>query len=253
MNVTRHLLLSWQLVLRNIAFQRTAWVALVTAFLEPVFYFVAVVVGFGYVIGVSGPHDYVVFVGPALFAVSVMNGSIVECTNNVFYRLRQAKLHDTIICTEMSPVDVTLGELMYGTLRGVAYGAAFLLLLGPSVGVSLWTVIASLVAAVSIGWMFAAIGLTLVSRITKWRQLEGVQLAVFLMFLFSTTFVDTSGRNAVLDIVTYLFPLTYANELMRAVMAEQWLSAAFQLSIVVGLAAVFTVLAIRLMTRELSD
>ena len=94
----RFLSLSWQLVLRNIAFQRTAWVALVTAFLDPALYFVAVVVGFGYIVDNSDPHAYAAFAGPALLAVSVMNGSIVECTNNVFYRPRQAKLYPAGLC-----------------------------------------------------------------------------------------------------------------------------------------------------------
>ncbi len=250
---TRYLSLSWQLVLRNIAFQRTAWVALVSAFLEPAMYFTAVVVGFGHIVNNLDPRAYVAFAGPALLAVSVMNGSIVECTNNVFYRLRQARLYDTVICTAMSPGNVALGELIYGTLRGLVYGAIFLLLLYPFIAISLVATIACLAAAVPVGWMFAALGLSLVSRLTSWRQLQTVQLAVFVMFLVSDTFTDVTGHGEWFNVLVHLFPLTYANHLMRAIIAQDWSIAATQLSIVLGVAVVLTTIAITLISRELSD
>lgn len=252
LSLGRNLRLSWQLVLRNIAFQRAAWIAFATAFVEPALYLVVAIYGISRVVADVDPHQYLTYVGPALVAVSVMSGSLVECTNNVFYRLRLGRLYDSIVCTTMSPANVAVAEMLYGTIRGVVYGAGFLVLLLITETLTLPGALLCLAAALPIAWMFSACGLVITAHLTHIRQLEVVQFGVFAMFLLAGTFLDAGRDLAALDAFILVLPLTHANDLMRALAVTELDDVWAPVLVVLGLAAAATAAAIRAFNRELS-
>jgi len=251
--VPTNLSLSWQLVRRNILYQRKAWVAPVTSLAEPLFYLAAAVWGFSFILGQSPLREYADFAGPALLAATVMNGAIVECTNNVFYRWRLAKLYDSVICTAMSAEMIVLGDLIYGTIRGATYGAAFLLVLAPVAGIAAGPAIILLITMLPVAWMFSAIGLSIVAHVTHWRQLQLIQLAIFAMFLLADTFVSLSNFGPWANAAAHLLPLTYANTLSRTVAMQQWPDALLQLSLIIVISAAASALAIRSIARKMTE
>ena len=84
------------LVERNITAFRHGWIALVTGFAEPVFYLFSLGVGIGALVqtvttdGGARRCRYAAFVAPALLAASAMNGAVMDCTFNVFFKLKYA-------------------------------------------------------------------------------------------------------------------------------------------------------------------
>ena len=50
--------------------------------------------------------DYAVFVAPALLAASAMNGAVFDTTGNVFFKLKYARLYDSVLATPLGPRDV---------------------------------------------------------------------------------------------------------------------------------------------------
>lgn len=245
--------LAWQLVWRNATYQRRAWAAVVTALVEPLVYFAAVVLGLSQIIDAHDPAAYARFAGPALMAVSAMNGAVVECTNNVYFRWKQGRLYDSVLCTPLSAADIGLGDLMFGTLRGWFYGAVMLLLLALVTATSPLAVLCSFLAIPLIAWMFAALGLTIVSMIGSWRQLQFVHLGFFVMFLTANTFVDMSGSGVVLRTVAAVMPLTYASELARACSRLDTSSMALNAMVVVVVAVAASVVAIVRLSRKLTS
>src|SRR5665811_2103114 len=69
---------------------------------------------------------YANFVAPALLAASAMNGAVFDSTYNVFFKLKFAKLYDSVLATPMGPRDVAVGEISWSLIRGSLYAAAFL-------------------------------------------------------------------------------------------------------------------------------
>lgn len=243
--------LSWQLVRRNAIYQRRAWAAVVTALVEPAVYLAAVVFGLSRVIG-GETAAIVAYAGPALVAAITMNGAVVECTNNVFFRWRQGKLYDSVLCTSLSGVDIGIGDLIFGTLRGWLYGTVLLALLAAITAPPPAALVLAFAALPLVAAMFAALGLLIVGFVSGWRQLQLVQLAFFVMFLSANTFVDMSGTNAVLGVLAAAMPLTYANELLRACVALTPADMATNAAVVVALAVVFGVVGVTRLARKLT-
>ncbi len=88
-----------------------------------------------------------------------MNGAVFDSTMNIFFKIKQSHLYDTVLATPMSAADVAVGEIGFAVVRGGAYSAAFLLTMWVMGMVeSPWAVLA-VPAAVLIGFAFASIGM----------------------------------------------------------------------------------------------
>src|SRR5438094_1482230 len=92
------------LVERNAILYRRNWMLIVSGFLEPLLYLLAIGFGVGALVGstitVNGrPASYAVFVAPATMASSAMDGAIYETALNFFSKLKYATLYDAVLTT----------------------------------------------------------------------------------------------------------------------------------------------------------
>jgi len=208
------------LVRRNLLVARRSWLVFVSGFFEPFFYLLSIGIGIGGLVGQvvpdSGhPLSYSQFVAPALLASSAMNGAIYDAVNNLFYKLRYAKLYDAVLATPLSPADTAVGETTWALMRGAAYSTAFLVIMAILGLVESWWALLALPAAILIGFAFAAVGLAAATFLRGWQDFEFVQLAILPLFLFSTTFYPLSVYPRPLQIVVECTPLFHGIELLR--------------------------------------
>jgi len=112
------------LVQRNLVALKSYWLVMVSGFFEPVFYLFSLGVGIGELVGgidVGGRTvSYPEFVAPALLAASAMNGAVYDSTFNIFWRLKFARLYDSVLATPLGPRDIAVGEVSWALLRGGA-------------------------------------------------------------------------------------------------------------------------------------
>jgi lipooligosaccharide transport system permease protein len=197
-----------------------SWLVIFTGFFEPLFYLFALGTGLkqlvGTVIGPGGhPISYMAFIAPALLASSAMNGAIYDATGNVFWKMRYAKLYDSMLATSLGPVDVAIGEIGWALLRGGLYSVGFLaVMLATGLTASAWAALL-VPAALLIAFGFAATGMAVTSFVKTFQQIELVQLAILPMFLFSGTFYGLSVYPRWLQIVIECLPLNHGIELLR--------------------------------------
>ena len=96
-----------------LAFKSSAWIPVVTGFVEPVLFLLAFGYGMGNLVGDvttgSTTIDYTLFIAPGLLANSAMNGAIYDSTWNVFWKLNESKLYKTMLSTPLGPLDIALG------------------------------------------------------------------------------------------------------------------------------------------------
>lgn len=209
------------LVQRALITNRRAWLAVLSGFFEPVFYLLALGVGFGKLVNnVVGPGgvslSYTAFVAPALLASSAMNGAVFDATFNIFHKLKYVKLYDSILTTPLGPVDIAVGEISWALLRGAMYSAGFLAVMAAMGLITTpWGLLAFPVALLS-SLAFAATGMAATTFMRSWQDFDLVNLALLPMFFFSTTFYPLSVYPRWLQIVVECFPLYHGVALMRA-------------------------------------
>ena len=215
--------LARMLVERNALSFRREWVAFATGFIEPVLYLFSLGIGLGALVGTVSTQGgqqvpYAVFVAPAMLASSAMNGAVFDSTYNVFFKLKYAKLYDSVLATRMGPRDVAVGEITWSLIRGGVYSLAFLLITWAAglVG-SPWAVLA-LPAAVFIALAFAAVGMFCTTFMRSWVDFDFVNLAIQPMFLLSATFFPLTAYPSWAQPIVQATPLYQGVALVRGLM-----------------------------------
>jgi lipooligosaccharide transport system permease protein len=209
------------IVERSLMVNRRAWLAVVSGFFEPLFYLVAMGLGFGRLTGdVIGPGgqtiSYVAFVAPALLAASAMNGAVYDATYNIFFKLKYEQVYDAMLATPLGPLDVAIGEIAWALLRGGLYATGFFaVMIGMGLIVSPWALLI-VPAALFVAFGFAALGMACTTFMRSWHDFDLVQLVLMPMFLFSTTFFPLSVYPAAVQFGVQCFPLYHGIEIMRA-------------------------------------
>lgn len=208
------------LVRRNLTAWKHAWPTLISGFFEPVFYLFSLGIGLGTLVGEvslpgGGSVPYATFVAPALMASSAMNGAVFDTTGNVFFKLKYARVYDSVLSTPLGPRDIAIAEVTWALLRGTGYAAAFLLVMALAGMVTSWWALLTLPAAVLIGLAFAGVGMACTTYMRSWQDFDLVQLAVLPMFLFSATFYPLSTYPPELRWMVEVTPLYHAVVLTR--------------------------------------
>lgn len=211
---------------RNVVAFRHAWITIVSGFFEPVFYLFSLGVGIGALVGVVVLDDgtqvpYAAFVAPALLAASAMNGAVFDSTFNIFFKMKHARLYDSILATPLGPRDVAVAEIGWALLRGLVYSVAFYLVALAIGLIQSWWSLLAIPAASLIGFAFAAVGMAATTYMRSWQDFDYVQLAILPMFLFSTTFFPLSIFPTPLQWLVQATPLFHGVSLVRDLMLGQ--------------------------------
>jgi len=211
---------SGRLIERHARVYRHMWLVFASGIAEPLFYLLSVGVGLGALVGsVTGPDGtpvpYREFVAPGLLAVSALNGAMYDSTFNVFFRLKYAKLYDSVLATPVGPAEVALGEVGWAVLRGAVYAVAFTVVMAV-LGLlhSPWAVFAVPVA-VLISFAVAAVGVACTTYMKSWLDFDYVLLVAVPMFLFSATFYPLSVYPRVVADIVQWTPLYQGVVLLR--------------------------------------
>jgi lipooligosaccharide transport system permease protein len=209
------------IVERNAILQRRGWPVILSGFVEPLLYLLAIGFGVGALVGASVVVDghrlpYAVFVAPAMMASSAMNGAIYETSFNFFYKLKYIKLYDAVLSTPLGVADIALGEIVWALLRGTLYALGFIVVMAAlGLAISPWALLA-LPAAMLIGFSFAAIGTATSTFVRTWQDFDLVLTVLIPMFLFSSTFYPITAYPGPLQVIVQLTPLYHGVDLLRS-------------------------------------
>src|SRR5581483_7368308 len=110
---------------RNLFVYRHAWMTIFSGFFEPLFYLFSFGLGLGHFVGRIHGVSYASYIAPALLASSAMNGAINDAMTNVFWKLRYAKVYESMLSTPLGPADVAVGETSWAQFRSLTYSCGF--------------------------------------------------------------------------------------------------------------------------------
>jgi len=206
---------------RNVLVYRRLWLIVFSGFFEPVFYLFSIGIGISKLVGdVAGPNgeliEYTAFVAPALLAASAMNGAVYESTMNIFWKLKFAKVYDSMLAAPLNVWDIAIGEIGWSQIRGGLYAGAFLVVALVMGLLHSWLAVLALPAALLIGVAFAAVGFATTTFLKSWQDFDMVNMVMMPLFLFSATFFPLDVYPPALQLVAQISPLYHGVEIIRA-------------------------------------
>ena len=213
-------------------------------FIEPVLYLWAMGFGLGvYVNNVQG-LPYIQFLAPGLVASSTMFAVSYEMTYDSFTRMNYHKTFHAMVATPVSMEDVVMGEIIYGTFKGLLYGSVFFtvtLLFG--LVKSPWALLLP-VPLILLAVTFSVLSLVWTSVAPNYESF-GYFFTLFMspMFLFSGIFFPVESLPAGVRYLAWATPLYHTVEVVRPLILGK-----INTSILVhlGVLTVFAVLPLRI-------
>jgi len=213
--------LSWPLILkvfyRNLQVFRKTWKAnIMFNFVEPVLYLWALGFGLGVYVNQVGGLPYIDFLAPALIASSAMFATTYEMTYGSFTRMGHQKVFHGMVATPVSMDDVVMGEILYGTFKGVLYGIVFFVVVALSGLVkSPWALLVPVPLALMV-MAFSILSLIWTSIAPNYDSF-GYFFTLFIspMFLFAGVFFPVDNLPAGIRFLPWFTPLYHAVEVIR--------------------------------------
>ncbi|HEY3130801.1 MAG TPA: ABC transporter permease [Acidobacteriota bacterium] len=247
-------LLAWRVWERNFRVFAKYWPgAILVYFADPIFYLIIFGMGLGGYIRSMQGESYLEFIAPGIIFGTAMLTVCMECTYGSFTRMEIQKTFEAIIATPLNIDDVILGEILWGTSKGMLTSSiVFLVVLSLQLFHS-FLIILILPLVILEGILLASISLIVTSFASTYEYVN-YYYALFIApaFYLSGIFFPIDRFPAWLQYVAYLLPMTplvsISRALNRGVMAAWMLG---PLSWLVCLTLATALLAVNLMKRRL--
>lgn len=216
-----------QVLLRNwISFKSSAWIAVVSGFLEPVLYLLSFGYGIGALVGTISANgvevSYAAYIAPGLLATSAMNGALLDSTWNVFFKLNESRLYSAVLATSLGPLDVALGEIAWALMRGGLYATAFTIIIAALGLVTTWWALLAIPAAIIVAFGFASFGMAITSYMKSHHEMNFFYIFVLPMFLFSGAFYPLTVFPGWGQAIIKALPLRQGIELVTRAMTGEF-------------------------------
>ncbi|MFN8945274.1 MAG: ABC transporter permease [Pseudobdellovibrionaceae bacterium] len=197
-------------------FRKTIVVSILWVAWEPTLYLVALGYGLGAYVTQMNGISYVEFLFPGLLCLTAMLGSFFEATYGTFHKLTMQKTFNTMLMTPVGTNEIIFGEILWCASKGFL-GVLGVTLVGGLFGlVTTWHILPVLFFLFVICWMFAAMGM-LVTSVAKNYDSFIYSTSGFItpMTMLSGIYFPLEQSTSSVQLVTYILPLRYANELIR--------------------------------------
>jgi lipooligosaccharide transport system permease protein len=203
-------------------YRRTWRGSVISSFVSPLFYVVAMGVLLGGFVRsdpatLEGATSYLAFVVPGLVAAHAMQTAVGEVTYPVMGMIKWQRVYFSMLSTPLSVRDLVAGHLLFVLFRLATTCAVFMVVLAPfGVFATWWGPILAFGAQLLVGMTFATLVYGISARITS-EEGFGVlfRLGVFPLFLFSGAFFPVANLGEWLAWLARITPLWHGVNLSR--------------------------------------
>lgn len=241
-------------------YRRTWRASIISSFVSPVFYVLAmgVLLG-GFIEGdpdqLEGATSYLAFIVPGLVAAHAMQTAVSEMTYPVMGMVKWQRVYDSMLATPLRVPDLVAAHLLFVLFRLLTTCAVFMLVVAPfGIFATWWGAVLAYLGQVLVGMAFAALTYAYAVRVRS-ESGFGVffRLVVFPLFLFSGAFFPIANLGEVGAFVARLTPLWHGVSLSRMFCVDHvdWSLAAINVAVLVALLVGGYVLSVSGLTRRL--
>jgi lipooligosaccharide transport system permease protein len=235
----------------------------VSSVLQPLLFLLAFGVGFGSLVdgtgsaaAATGGADYLVWLAPALLAVSAVQSAAFESTYPVLSGFKWQRVYHAMTAGPISPAQVALGHLAWVSVKLAGAGAIYIGVIAVVGGVASPGIVVSLLVAVLTGAAVAS----LITAFAATVENEGAafnalfRFVVIPMTLFSGTFFPVDRLPGWVQPVAWVSPLWHGTELARSAALDRWtpLATVVHLAYLLALLALGVALSTRFFARRLA-
>lgn len=249
-----------QLDYHRLVYLRTWRSSVVSSFLSPLLYVVAmgVLLG-GFIPGdpakLEGATSYLAFLVPGLVASQAMQTAVGETTYPVMGSIKWHRAFHAQLATPLTVAEIVGAYLLFVLFRVGTTCTVFMLVLAPfGLFATWWGWLLALGSQILVGMAFAALTFAWSAQLTS-ESGFGVyfRLVVFPMALFSGAFFPIANLGPVLAGVARCTPLWHGVNLSRMFSLDNvdWGLAAVNVTVLATLLVVGYLLAVRNLTRRL--
>ncbi|MCK4343250.1 MAG: ABC transporter permease [Phycisphaerae bacterium] len=222
--------------------------------LEPLFFFTAIGIGLGHYLAAEtfDGLPYKTYVASGLLVASAMFTAVFETTFGTFVRLVYQKTYDAMLGTHLRIHEMFIGEMIFSASKGAVFSAVVLLITILFGARPTWWCLLVPVIGFLTAYLFAAIGLIVTSYVKTITNYSFFTSGVITpLFFFSGTFFPIRGHHWVLDLVSFLVPLTHPIELSRALFKSEFTGMTLlHLAMLVAYLVICHIAALRRMTKR---
>jgi lipooligosaccharide transport system permease protein len=241
-------------------YRRTWRGSVISAFLNPVLYLLAMGVGLGTLVdeGGTGPAlglPYLTFLAPGLLAATAMQTGAGDASYPVMAGIKWRKTYHAALSTPLEVRDLMLGHLGWVTIRLTFVTVVFATAMIAFGATTPLQAALSVPPAVLTGLTFAALVTAYTARLKDETGLASLfRFGIVPLFLFSGTFFPIEQLPALIRPIAFVTPLWHGVSLCRGLAldevgfaAEPWMSVVF----LCALTVLGAVLSVRILRRRL--
>lgn len=248
---------------RALQYRRTFRASIVSSFLNPALFLLAMGVGLGTYVDQSGNAgaalgglSYLQFLAPGLLAATTMQSAAFEATFPIMSGLTWGRTFHAMYATPVSPRDIVVGNLVWIAIRLTAIATIFTVVMTLFGAAASPLVVLGIPAAVLTGMAFAAPIAAFAATQTTPEKFNAVfRFGITPLFLFSGTFFPISNLPEVIQPLAWLSPLWHGVELTRGLalgtLSSQPVMALIHVAVLVALFAAGTAWAFRTVEARL--
>ena len=208
---------SWKIFYRNlVAWWKLGWAIVVNA-LDPLILLAAFGFGLGKLIGEVDGIPYVQYIAPAMVSIAALYGSLFETTYNSYVRMYYDHLYEAYISTRVNLEDLVVGEIAWGTFRGMVYALLVIIVLTLAGILSPLQGFILLLLSIPVALVFSAMGMLLTSTVPSITFFDYIYFVyISPMMLFSGTYFPLDVLPGFLQaIIPFIFPLYHGVHMLR--------------------------------------
>ena len=190
-------------------------------FIEPFILLVAMGFGLGAYVGAIGDLSYAEFIAPGIIASYAMFHATFDSTYGAYLRMESHHIYEAMLFTPMEPVDIVVGEVIWGATRAVISAVAVLIAAVVFGLIDSPLALLTIPVAYLIGLSFAAMAMVLTSTATTIGAMNNFfTLFLLPMFYVSGTFFPLDNLPDIMHKAAWALPLTPAAALVRGLVTE---------------------------------
>jgi lipooligosaccharide transport system permease protein len=241
-------------------YRRTWKGGVITSFVTPFFYVVAMGVLLGdYVTAdpaqLDGAPSYLAFIAPGMVAAQAMTIAFSETTYPVMGMVKWQRIYYSMIASPLTVAEIVLAQVGFIVLRVLFSCGVFIAVLAPfGVFESLWGTLLALPVQMLIGLAFATPVFAFAAGLEDESAFALIfRLGMIPLTLFSGTFFPIGNLGPVLEAIARITPLWQGVDLTRMLVLGEvdWGVAALHVLYLAVLGAVGWWLTVRRLTRRL--
>lgn len=191
--------------------------------LEPIIMFLALGLGLGTYVELTGDTEYIQFLAPGVLVIFPMFAATFESLWGAYWRLDRQGTYAAILATPARPEEIVAGDIMWAATRMLINSALILVVMAALTPA--WDLIESplvlltLPANLLAGVLFSSFGLAYTSKAQSISQLSYFfSLFILPQFWFSGGFFPLDDLPGWAEVLAWITPIFHAVELNRAML-----------------------------------